>query len=650
MKPVFEQKKGDVHTGSRYFKISSVLVCLAMASLLSDCRENQSPEAFFTATPEVGEVPLQVLFDASSSIDADGTIVSFNWDWGDSEVDTGITVSHTYTNPGTYVAELTVVDDEGAEAKGGKTITVYSPFEHGTVPPEGAILEFANDVTLTFPAGAVTETTEIMLRELMPSDLSTFLRTPIVSFDNVRILGGFVAESDVREFDVPVEVSLPVRELTDPTGVPVHVLIDVEHGAHDVDETNLEYDPAENRVDLQISTFSPHAVMIIPREIPPELLLETPEQKAARIAFFLGVDAAYRSGNTGPEGFLDFTGGFQKAANYLDAQIGSRYDEEHVFCGFDLTIVSEVTETEPQELPPVYRNSTVSLGQRSGEGVEKLYEDQPWVNATYQDRAYVNTLVQPPTTTQETYDISVVAYTKPHSIQFSVMEVSLDLDIHFCRYIQELWTCTDRSFGEKPIDAPTGTLIPMPASFSREIRGSFEAGVGDVKMAFREIDDGWGYSFTSSSFAEKEDGRSWYIDSWRADPLTGVNSNVTVWFQMRVDNPEMREITVKFEHEGHCSGPADLGGPWVQQSLSFLQVPPGSSPPVPSPNDIQEVYGAYGESSHSGVKEFRFNDEVVILGFDFEPHQIRAVDFLENQLKYSIDCSSTVTVRVLGLY
>jgi len=50
---------------------------------------------------------------SGSGTDADGFIVSYNWDFGDGTTATGQTGSHTYTTSGTYVVTLSVVDDQG---------------------------------------------------------------------------------------------------------------------------------------------------------------------------------------------------------------------------------------------------------------------------------------------------------------------------------------------------------------------------------------------------------------------------------------------------------------------------------------------------------------------------------------------------------
>ena len=55
--------------------------------------------------------PLQ--FDASNSYDPDGTIVSYEWDFGDGDTTTGISPTHTYSTQGTYTVVLTVTDNQG---------------------------------------------------------------------------------------------------------------------------------------------------------------------------------------------------------------------------------------------------------------------------------------------------------------------------------------------------------------------------------------------------------------------------------------------------------------------------------------------------------------------------------------------------------
>jgi len=72
-----------------------------------------------------------VSFDAGNSSDNVG-IVSYEWNFGDGTTATGLTVNHTYAEPGNYLVTLTAKDATGNE--GTHSITV-------TVPPTEAIRE-----------------------------------------------------------------------------------------------------------------------------------------------------------------------------------------------------------------------------------------------------------------------------------------------------------------------------------------------------------------------------------------------------------------------------------------------------------------------------------------------------------------------------
>jgi 6-phosphogluconolactonase (cycloisomerase 2 family) len=78
---------------------------------------NQAPVASFIvlSAPPVAGSPTR--FDARGAADPDGSIVRYDWDFGDKTPvlrDGGPTPQHVYKTPGTYVARLVVTDNEGA--------------------------------------------------------------------------------------------------------------------------------------------------------------------------------------------------------------------------------------------------------------------------------------------------------------------------------------------------------------------------------------------------------------------------------------------------------------------------------------------------------------------------------------------------------
>ena len=69
-----------------------------------------------------------VWFDGSASSDPDGTIVSYEWDFGDGEPpESGVNVSHVYSTDGIYTVTLTVTDDDDATCTDDAIVTVLTP-------------------------------------------------------------------------------------------------------------------------------------------------------------------------------------------------------------------------------------------------------------------------------------------------------------------------------------------------------------------------------------------------------------------------------------------------------------------------------------------------------------------------------------------
>jgi len=68
-----------------------------------------------------------ILLDGSGSQDPDGSIVSYEWDFGDGTTGTGVNPSHIYSSTGTFIITLTVTDDDGLTDSDSTTVTVSKP-------------------------------------------------------------------------------------------------------------------------------------------------------------------------------------------------------------------------------------------------------------------------------------------------------------------------------------------------------------------------------------------------------------------------------------------------------------------------------------------------------------------------------------------
>ena len=86
---------------------------------------NSLPKAEFTwcQVPPLSDQTLR--FDAGSSTDSDGTIVKYEWNFGDGSGGSGeVCPTHRYTAAGTYTVILTVTDNLGGTNLIGKSVSV----------------------------------------------------------------------------------------------------------------------------------------------------------------------------------------------------------------------------------------------------------------------------------------------------------------------------------------------------------------------------------------------------------------------------------------------------------------------------------------------------------------------------------------------
>jgi PKD repeat protein len=84
-----------------------------MASDTLQVRVNAPPAPIFTIPERPMSVSEAAELSAAASGDADGTILSYMWDFGDGATGEGPDVSYAWTTPGVYSVALTVTDDSG---------------------------------------------------------------------------------------------------------------------------------------------------------------------------------------------------------------------------------------------------------------------------------------------------------------------------------------------------------------------------------------------------------------------------------------------------------------------------------------------------------------------------------------------------------
>jgi glucose/arabinose dehydrogenase len=112
---------------------------------------NRAPTGVIGATPPYGNLPLNVLFSAAGSADADGNPITCDWNFGDGNTllaQPCTTASHNYTLAGTYTATLTVHDNQG-----GTSQPVTVRIDAGNNPP--APLITVPGVSYNFRVGEV---------------------------------------------------------------------------------------------------------------------------------------------------------------------------------------------------------------------------------------------------------------------------------------------------------------------------------------------------------------------------------------------------------------------------------------------------------------------------------------------------------------
>ncbi len=119
----------------KHLRILGLLVALGLL-FSAAAVANTPPVAVFevSASPDGSQTTL--VLDASRSHDPDGSIVAYQWIYGDGFSGSGVTKTHTFPAIKTYTITLLVRDDAGASHIATQTVDLSSPLPSAQETPE----------------------------------------------------------------------------------------------------------------------------------------------------------------------------------------------------------------------------------------------------------------------------------------------------------------------------------------------------------------------------------------------------------------------------------------------------------------------------------------------------------------------------------
>ncbi len=140
---------------------------LAVLTVVDEARQTASARQVVTIAAAPSEPPSAVIsgataaqtgetvtFNASASVAGDAAISAYNWNFGDGGTASGETVSHVYSQPGTYFVVLNVADANGLGDTASQAVQITSPQQPQAVinaPTQTTVGQIVN-----FDAGAST--------------------------------------------------------------------------------------------------------------------------------------------------------------------------------------------------------------------------------------------------------------------------------------------------------------------------------------------------------------------------------------------------------------------------------------------------------------------------------------------------------------
>jgi PKD repeat protein len=121
--PIVDEDLGYIYTGQIGLYAKAATAQFDNVVVTKDPASNAVPMVDYTDSV----VQKSVSFNAGASLDPDGNLIAYDWDFGDSTTGTGVTIDHDYSSSGNYVATLAITDNSGARTKIAKAISIQTP-------------------------------------------------------------------------------------------------------------------------------------------------------------------------------------------------------------------------------------------------------------------------------------------------------------------------------------------------------------------------------------------------------------------------------------------------------------------------------------------------------------------------------------------
>ena len=112
----------DNYNGGQVSPAAQQMTRNLLARFISDRPPVSNPGGPYTANVSQG-----LQFSGTASSDPDGTIITYQWDFGDGSTGTGATPTHTYSAIGTYTVTLIVTDNSGSRNSAQTTANISNP-------------------------------------------------------------------------------------------------------------------------------------------------------------------------------------------------------------------------------------------------------------------------------------------------------------------------------------------------------------------------------------------------------------------------------------------------------------------------------------------------------------------------------------------